>query len=168
MKIRLKITRSLDAQIRADLARPHEFASERVGFLRCQAGALRDGIILLACDYSPVLDDEYVDDRSVGARIGEAAIRHALESTYASPSATFHVHLHAHRGRPWFSRTDLRELPPVACDFFKVAPQYPHGMLLLSSDDAAGLCWSSASATPHRLHDVTIVGASLTFTDRAL
>ena len=107
------------------------FAAERVGFLVCRAGRLTDGgLVILATGYDPVSDEDYVDDPSVGAMMGPAAIRKALERAYnggAEDLSLFHVHMHGHRGRTGFSEVDDRESRKFVPDFFNVAPAMPHG-----------------------------------------
>ena len=55
--------------------------------------------------------------------------------------ALFHVHSHGGRGFPQFSGVDIRENAKFIPDFFKVAPQMPHGAIVLSSDSARGQMW---------------------------
>ena len=80
MKTHFKIRRSLLDHIRTDLERPHVFAGERVGWITTGVTRVgRGSLILLAIDYHPVADGDYLNDRSVGAMIGSNAIRTALE-----------------------------------------------------------------------------------------
>lgn len=65
MNIRFKITSALLATVRIDLRRPHPFAHERVGFLAAGLAAAHDELLILARDYRPVRDDEYLRDPSV-------------------------------------------------------------------------------------------------------
>jgi hypothetical protein len=59
MKIIFKITRDMLEQIKTDLARPHPFAFERVGFIYVRRGTLAEGQLLLAASYHPVRDEHY-------------------------------------------------------------------------------------------------------------
>ena len=71
MKATLRITRVLLADIQRDLERPHDFASERVGFVFCRFGSTgAAGLVVLAHEYMPVADDHYIDDARFGALIG--------------------------------------------------------------------------------------------------
>src|SRR5581483_7393114 len=79
MNIVFRFAAELMTEVRADLARPHPFAYERVGFISIRAAALADGLLLLADSYFPVPDEEYIDDPSVGAMLGQEAIRKALD-----------------------------------------------------------------------------------------
>lgn len=128
-------------EVRADLARPHAFAAERVGFISVRAAAIPDGTLLLAEKYHPVADEDYIDDKNVGAMMSQEAIRKALNIALLRSVGMFHVHMHAHMGRPWFSRTDLREQVKFIPDFFKVCRKLPHGAVVLSRDCAAGRIW---------------------------
>lgn len=162
MTVHFKITRVLTHQIREDLARAHSFAAERVGFVTCRVGALPSGgIVVLAHDYHPVADEDYLPDHTVGAMMGPAAIRKAMQHAYCSQSAMFHVHMHEHHGAPWFSRTDLREAARFVPDFWNVRPEMPHGALVLSLDSVAGVCWLSSSREMVKISKITIVGAPL-------
>ena len=121
MKVRFKITTALLTTIRVDLKRPHPYAFERVGFVSAGLSASSDDILVLAREYRPVNDDEYLPDPSVGAMMGPEAIRHALQWAMQEGVALFHVHTHGGSGIPSFSDIDLRENAKFVPDFFKVA-----------------------------------------------
>lgn len=131
--------------VRADLVRPHPFAKERVGFISVRAAASSRDLVLIAEDYHPVADGEYVPDPSVGAMMGQEALRKALEFALLKPVGMLHVHMHlfAH-SRLWFSKIDLSEQLKFVPDFFKVQKEMPHGALVLSPKAAAGRVWLSA------------------------
>jgi hypothetical protein len=153
------------ADVRRDLQRPHPFAAERVGFLLCRAGGLAGGgVVVLAADYRAVEDDDYVDDRRVGAMMGPGAIRKAMQRAYnggAQDVSLFHIHMHEHRGVPGFSRVDLTEAVKFVPDFFNAVPAMPHGAIVLSLDRAAGLCWPKRGAGPEPIGRFASVGAPL-------
>ncbi len=129
------------SDVRRDLVRAHPYADERVGFITVRASHARNAILVLAEDYSPVVDSDYVYDTSVGAMIGQEAFRKALEIALLRKVGIFHVHMHLFPARLWFSRTDLREQEKFVPDFFKVRPEMPHGALVLSPYTAAGRVW---------------------------
>lgn len=166
MKVVFRIRSDLLDRVRNDLDRPHAFAAERVGFLACQAGRLNDGgLVLLAAGYDPVDDGDYLDDPRVGAMMGPAAIRKALQRAYnggAGNLSVFHVHMHHHTGMPGFSRVDLTESRRFMPDFFNAAPAMPHGAVVLSRDRAVGLCWTAKDAASRRIDRFAVVGAPLT------
>ena len=141
MKVRFKITTGLLTAIRSDLRRPHRFARERVGFISAGLSAVDDGVLVLAREYRPVADDEYLNDPTVGAMMGPDAIRNALQWALQDGVAMFHVHTHGGHGIPGFSGIDLRENAKFVPDFFKVAPQCAHGAIVLSDTAAYGLVW---------------------------
>src|ERR1700729_2806808 len=100
--------------MRRDLVRPHVFAAERIGFAAVRIGnAGNDPTLILVEGYSPVADENYIDDPKVGARINSAAIRTAMQMAIDQRCGAFHVHLHINRGKPRLSRTDRTELPRV-------------------------------------------------------
>ena len=136
-----KASSALLAKVRIDLARPHSFAWERVGFISAGIAITDSRLIILARDYRPVEDGNYLDDHSVGAMMGPEAIRSALQWAMNSDSAMFHVHTHEGCGVPWFSRVDLTEQRKFVPDFFKVAPRRAHGAIVLSNEAASGRVW---------------------------
>jgi hypothetical protein len=158
MIVRFKMLASLAAAIRTDLLRPHPFAAERVGFISCRVGATHSGLVILASDYQPVEDADYEDDPSVGAMMGSAAIRKALQRAYAEGTSMFHVHMHDHCGRAGFSRVDSRESARFVPDFFNVRPEPPHGALVLSRDSGFGMCWPSRRTRPVAIREFVFVG----------
>lgn len=162
MKVHFKITNVLVDRVRNDLSRPHPFAAERVGFISCRVGALPSGgIVVLAQEYHPVADDDYLPDPTVGAMMGPGAIRKAMQVAHGTRSSMFHVHMHEHRGTPHFSRTDLREASKFMPDFLNVQPQMPHGAVVLSLDSAAGICFVPGRPGMEKVSKITLVGAPL-------
>jgi hypothetical protein len=99
--------------------------------------------VMLAEDYFPIPDDEYVLDPDVGAKIGQEAIRKALSIALLQPVSIFHVHMHETSRRLWFSGLDLKEQLQFVPDFFKVRPNMPHGALVVSPRAIAGRAWLS-------------------------
>jgi len=162
MKIHFKITKELLGKVHCDLARPHAFASERVGFICVRAGTLGRGLVLLAANYRAVADEDYLDNPEYGALMGPGAIRKALEHTLNVPVGMFHVHCHPHEGRPRFSRTDEREMRNFVPDFFNARASLPHGALVLSRDNLDGYVWLSRRRGPLPITKFTVVGQPMT------
>ncbi len=154
-------------EVHADLRRPHSFAAERVGFLLCKAGRLsEDGMVILATAYHPVEDNDYLNDLSVGAMMGPAAIRKAMQRAYnggAQDISLFHVHIHEHKGLPGFSRIDIKEASKFVPAFFNAVPAMPHGIVVLSMDKAAGLYWHQQTGKASPINRFSIIGAPLRF-----
>jgi hypothetical protein len=138
-------------RVRRDLLRPHAFAAERVGFITTRAAAAGSALLLLAQDYHPVADADYVDDPSVGAMLGQEALRKALDIALLNKVGIVHVHMHDFPGRLWFSRTDLREQLKFMPDFFKVRRKMPHAAVVLGPHAAAGRVWLA----PDRIERIT-------------
>lgn len=162
MRICFKLPVSLLAAIKSDLARPHPFAHERVGFLACRVGGLKpSGLVILASRYLTVTDSDYVEDDTVGAMMGPAAIRKALEFAYNNPVSMFHVHLHNHLGQPGFSDIDLKESAKFVPNFWHVRPAMPHGAVVLSKNSAWGLCWYSEARRPLPMTEFIFVGTPM-------
>jgi hypothetical protein len=135
MNTLVRIRRDHFRAILADLERPHSHAAERVGFLFCRTAL--DGKISLAYDYVPVADSDYVINRSVGACIGSAAIRAAMQRTLDSQDGCFHLHSHGGRGEPWFSLTDLNTANALIPSFQSVSPSSTHGAIVLSQNSGS-------------------------------
>ena len=143
--------------VRQDLARLHAFAAERVGFISVRAAYAGENLLLLAHEYHPVDDADYVNDPSVGAMMSQEAIRKALNIALLQPMGMIHVHMHGHRGLPGFSKIDLSEQTNFVPDFFKVRKGMPHGAVVLSQDKAAGRIWINLTAISD-IQEFNIVG----------
>jgi hypothetical protein len=164
MRTHFKISRNLLDEIREDLARPHAFAYERVGFITCKAGKLKDdGWVLLAGNYHPVEDEDYIEDDTVGALIGSAAIRKMMQRAYDDPYGIVHVHMHDHFGLPEPSSIDSRETSKLIPNFWNVRRHFPHAAVVLSRDSMSGTVWDPSSKTKSGIEDCTIVGQPMQF-----
>src|SRR4051794_18546912 len=87
MTLNLRLPELLIRHMRTDLARPHPFAAERVGFVSCRVADLAGGVVLLGHGYHPVEDDDYVDHPRFPAMMGSGAIRKALQLSYNERAA---------------------------------------------------------------------------------
>jgi len=158
----LRINNTLFSEIVDDLRRPHEYAHERVGFMFCRQSALRSGSLLLAYRYTPIRDDQYLEDRTVGARFDGSCIRDAMQIALTEGCSVFHVHLHEHRGQPRFSGIDTRAMQEIMPCFVNLRPDRLHGALVLSLDSAFARVWgtdlSPTGQTPDRL---SLVGSRI-------
>jgi hypothetical protein len=161
-----RATTAFMAEMRRDLSRPHAFAHERVGFITVRAASGAEGLVLLAQNYYPVADDEYERDDTVGAMIGQEALRKALDLALLQGAGVFHVHMHGPSPRLWFSGTDLREQAKFVPDFFKVCAQMPHGAIVLNDKAAAGRVWFGPAQVSH-INEFNIVGARVAVTRAA-
>lgn len=158
MRISIRISSALLIEMRADLARSHPFAGERVGFMAASATASTGRVLLLVRGYHPVADDDYVDAPGVGAEIGSEAFRKALQWAYRPRSALIHVHTHHGRGHPGFSGIDLKSGFKFVPSFFVTAPRMPQGMMVLSDDSAHGLVWLTEDQPPQSIGEFSQVG----------
>ena len=114
MRTILKLTATLYDDLVQRLREPHDFAGERVAFLKCRPALSATSLLLLAGGVHHVEDEDYVDDPSAGATVGRSGLRKALQAAYTEAVSMVHVHLHEHRGRPRFSRrTSVRT--PCSC-----------------------------------------------------
>lgn len=162
MNITFKITERLLARIRNDLARSHEFAFERVGFISAGLSmAVNDDVLVLARDYRPVEDEDYLPNEYHGAIMGPEAIRKALQWTLSGNNSVFHVHIHGGYGRPFFSGIDLSENARFMPDFLKVSPGLIHGALVLSDDSLAGLAFLNRHEPAVSINNFVQVGGPI-------
>lgn len=161
MNIRFKITRTLLTTIRIDLRRPHPFAHERVGFIAAGLAAAHDDLLVLAREYRPVRDDDYLQNPSVGAMMGAEAIRRARQWALDTRAAIFHVHTHGGRGIPGFSGIDIRENAKFIPNFVSVAPHAVHGAIILSDTAALGQVWIGRASPQPFITTFTEVGMPL-------
>ena len=93
MNSAFRIERRLLRGIHDDLSRRHAHAHERVGFIACCTTNVVNGIVLLAQEYLPVADEDYVINPHVGATMSAAAIRKALEYAYNHKVTCLDAHL---------------------------------------------------------------------------
>ncbi|MGE3474515.1 MAG: hypothetical protein AB7H70_01775 [Rhodospirillaceae bacterium] len=141
MSVLFRLTDLMLNEVVADLRRVHAFAAERVGFIAARPALSGNTLVLVADFYHPVADHHYIDDPSVGAKMGQEAIRCALEIALLKRVGMFHIHLHDFPGDTRFSAVDVREHSKFVPDFFNVRKEVPHGAIVLSPSGAAGRCW---------------------------
>jgi hypothetical protein len=158
MSAMIKIVREVFERSLSDVHRPHPFAFERVGFLWGRVAPLDSGKLVMINDYTPVSDTEYINDATVGARIGAAPIRMALQRALKTGEAVFHFHVHSHRGLPTLSRTDASEMAPLIASFNAVTPTAIHGALIASTDSAGAWVWPAHTRQPYQVDSVSVVG----------
>ena len=141
----IRVASPLYEHVKADLASPHPFAAERVGFLFTRIGTGPQGTTLLfPTDYMPLQDNQYVDENDplIGAAISGNAIRGAMQYILNTGMGALHVHMHAHhRGQPYFSSIDWHDLPSIVQSLQNANSQLIHGALLFSQDTATGALW---------------------------
>lgn len=160
MTIKVRISRRLLDEVRADLSRPHPFAAERVGFLYGRlAGA--DAALVLMTGYEPVADDRYINDPWSGARIDSQAIRSAMQGVLDHGQGCFHVHMHHWPGRPVLSRMDAEEIPPVVTGLRRVGLAHAHGIVLLHAEECAACVWLPGKDDAVEAESVSVVGFPL-------
>jgi hypothetical protein len=96
-------------------------------------------------DYTPVADEDYEINDKVGAKIGSAAMRKAVQSAYRPAAAPIHIHTHGGHGKPGFSGVDLNSAKDFVPGFFETTPRMPHGgLLVLATTPRTASCGSPA------------------------
>lgn len=153
-----RMTGDFASRMREDLLHPHAYAYERVAFISARPAEVGDGLVLLAWEYHPVADEDYVANPKVGAMMSETAIRKAMQIAWRSKCSMIHVHLHDHKGMPRFGRLDLEENGRFMPEFFNVQPLLPHAVIVLSHDAAAGLIWLERGRAPVPFDEIVEVG----------
>ena len=161
MKCILRLRRSLFDEILSDLRRPHAHAFERVGFLYGRLARAGSLVIMVPFEYTPVPDEQYVDDRTVGAMIDADALFDAHQRARSTGQCCLHVHAHGDTDGTWFSRTDVSTLDRIGPSLQRMAKSAAHGGLVLTNTMGACLMWLPEETKPVR-SAVSIVGFPLT------
>jgi hypothetical protein len=169
--VSIKMTGSLYATILKDLSRPHPFASERVGFVLARLGSLADsGSLVLLHRYHSIPDDQYIEDSTVGARIGSQAITWGMQEAYRgrkTREGVFHVHLHAHNGRTGMSVVDQREIPEMVRGFHAVGTEAAHGILIFSLNHGFAWVWPAGKNELVIASKICVIGHPLGVFERS-
>ena len=165
MKVEIRLTGSLHEEILRDLARLHPFAGERVGFVFGRVGSLANGAKLVLLNrYHSIPDDQYIDDETVGARIGSDALTWATQAVYYGRPAgegIFHIHVHPHLGETGMSPVDRREIPKLVPGFQSVGREAMHGIIILSRDHGSGWVWLPGREEPVAADTISVIGKPL-------
>jgi hypothetical protein len=165
MMVQIRMTGALYDRIHQDLARPHPFAAERVCFAFGRMGTLADdGRMVLVTRCHSIPDDQYIEDETVGARIGSDALTWAMQAVYhgrPNREGIFHVHVHPHAGSTGMSRTDAREIPKLMPGFQSVGKEAAHGIIILSRDHGAGWVWLPGRKDAIAAKTISVIGKPL-------
>jgi hypothetical protein len=162
MKTEIKLTGGLYAEIIRDLTRPHPFAAERVGFVFGRMGSL--GRLILLNRYHSIPDDQYVNDPTVGARIGSEALTWAMQAVYQgrpTREGIYHIHLHGYKGKTGMSCTDSREIPKLLPGFQSMGRDAVSGIIILSLDHGSGWVWLPGNKEPFPADSINIIGVPI-------
>ncbi len=162
--ITLRVPSKVVKQMKEDLRRSHAHAWERVGFLFTRSKTHADGsVLIIATDYRPVADEDYIEDSSVGAKIGVNAIRSAMQQMRDMNSGCFHIHMHSHLGKPAPSGTDSHSLPGVVESFSNIAGGQAVGLMILSKDNFYSAIRLPGHKTLRAANLITVVGFPMRF-----
>jgi hypothetical protein len=161
MKCIVRLRRNLFDEMRSDLRRRHAHAFERVGFLYGRLGRAGSIAIVVPFEYTPVPDEQYVEDRTVSAMIDADALFDAHQRARSTGQCCLHVHAHGGSGGTWFSRTDVSTLDRIGPSLQRMAKSAAHGGLVLTKTTGACLMWLPEETKPVR-SALSIVGFPLT------
>jgi hypothetical protein len=162
MKTEIKLTSRLYTEIIRDLTRHHPFAAERVWFVFGRIGS--SGQLILLNRYHSIPDDQYMNDPSVGARIGAEALTWAMQAVYQGRSTRegiFHIHLHGNKGETRMSGVDSREIPKLLHGFQSMGRDAAHGIIILSLDHGSGWVWLPGNNEPSRVYIINVIGVPI-------
>lgn len=134
--VNFRIPKKLKEIIFTDLSRSHNHAYERVGFVLTKTHWIGNRAIILAYDYKAVVDEDYIRDDNVGARINSKAIKNALEIAYFENCGIFHVHSHNHFGKPTESQSDVEGIRPMMKSISIINKKQLFGYVILSQNSA--------------------------------
>lgn len=161
-KIQIRIASVVYAAMQKDLERPHEFAYERVGFLLTRSIKVAFGTeIIVATGYLPVADEDYVQDKSVGAKISSEAIRKIMQVMFDKKCGCFHVHKHEGWGKPYPSYTDKESLPALAKSLSGISGMHSTGFLILSDNSFFANAFVDKAQTPSLVTNFSVVGSPM-------
>ncbi len=118
---------------------------------------IKDTLMILVSTYTPVRDEDYIDDPTVGAKIGSSAIRSAMQRSLDTGMGAIHTHMHEGTGRPGFSSTDRKSMNNLMPSFFNVSPHVPHGALVFNQDSIVGVIWKD-KLTSLDIARISVVG----------
>ena len=133
-----KIPRALLLAALADLERHHPFAGERLGFFSFRQSLDAAEPLLLCFEYHSIPDDHYVEDYSVGGRIGGVAIQAAMGRAYNTGAGQLWVHTHGRNGIPGVSPTDRESGPKVVQSCANAQPKVLHAWAVISEQGICG------------------------------
>ena len=164
INIQIRIPKALHETMLTDLKRPHKFAAERVGFLFTKSKYLNEStVLIIATEYQPVEDWDYIEDNSVGASFNSDSIAKAMQGALDRQSGCFHVHLHAHKGKPYPSYTDKNGLPGVVHSLSNIASKQANGILILSENAFYSEIKIGRETTFHNAQTISVVGYPMAF-----
>lgn len=152
-----KIPRRLLFAALEDLERPHSFAGERLGFFSFRQSLDAAEPLLHCFEYHSIPDDQYVEDYSVGGRIGGEAIRAAMNRAYNTGAGQLWVHTHGRNGMPGVSPTDRESGPKVVQSCANAEPKALHGWGVISEHGICGQVRSPDGAF-HPLLRLAVIG----------
>ena len=109
--------------------------------------------------YLQVEDRDYEQNEVVGAQIGSDAMRKAVQAAYRPKRALLHIHTHGGLGKPHFSGVDLQSADEFIPGLFSPIPSMPHGLLVLSDNDANGKLWLGPQIKAFRINEFIRVGS---------
>lgn len=163
MTLHVRLPSDLLATMRDNLAQDNPYGGERVGFLGADSTQWLDRADVYARTFQPVTPGGYLPSGPGAVVIGTPAIRSAIQFAMSEEIGVWHVHMHPWRGTPRPSHTDLAEIPRVLQAFHYAAPEYVHGMLIISPDSASAFAWIPTANKLQPADNIVEVGWPMKF-----
>jgi hypothetical protein len=135
-------------------------------------GLLADeSTLIILTRYQSIPDDQYVEDPSVGARIGNKALTWAMQALYfgrTTSEGIFHIHMHQHKDETRMSWIDSRDTPKLIPGFQSVSNEAAHGIIILSLNHGSGWVWLPARKEPFTADTMSVIGAPVSIFERRM
>ena len=137
--MRMNVLSSVARRIRTDLTLPPLVGDERLGVALSRYASRYNNTTIVLTEYFGLPKDAYVKVASSPVAFSTRWFMRASEEAARKNAGLFLVHLHEHRGRPWFSPIDMRTNRDIVRPLALIDQTVPTGALLFSLDNAAAL-----------------------------
>lgn len=152
--MRLNLLRATASQMRTDLTSPPVVGDERLGIAFTRYASKYTQRTIVVTEYAALPEEAYVREALAPVSFDVRWIMTASENAGLESAGIFLVHLHEHRGKPWFSPVDMdtnrRIITPIAL----IDQTLPTGALILSLDSAAALVARGDGLVAVAVHEI--------------
>jgi len=152
--MKLNISIQTVAKARADLTLPPVSGMERLGLSFARYASTYNTTTIVATEYIPLPENAYVAGHHAPVSFDSRWLMQQSATAAQQHAGIFLVHLHEHRGKPWFSPIDMRTNRDIIRPIALIEQTLPTGALLLSIDSAAGLLARSDGLIRLDIHEV--------------
>jgi hypothetical protein len=152
--MRLNLLRRTAFAMRSDLLQPPVVGHERLGIAVSRFASLYNQDTIVITRYLPLPRNAYIEGGDAPVSFDSRWLMRAAEEFALGGAGFFLTHLHDHKGRPWFSPTDMRTNQRVIRPIALVDQALPIGALVLSVDGASALLARSDGLIAVPVHDM--------------